>query len=321
MTRTESAFLSLKQMFISIRIKMKKIVFAFLVGLVTIPAFSQSDSTKADTSYWKKGGSYNLAFTRINLQNWAGGGQSSVSFSTLLKLHADYNKKKVSWSNHLDVGYGIARVGSKKALFKKSDDQIILTSKLTYGLKKMVRATGLLDFRSQLANGFKYTADTTEESGERSTLISRFLAPGYLLTSIGAEYKSKVFYGVLSPLTGKMTFVLDDGLAAVGSFGVEPGKNIRSQLGSMVKLGYKKEVMKNVELNTNLVLFSGYDSFGDIDVNWDLTLQFKVNDYLTTTFSTLIIYDDDIDVTRNDGTVGPGTQYKDVLNVGFLYKF
>lgn len=309
-------------MFIFIKIKMKKILLITLITVSSINVFAQTE-TSSDTSYWKKGGSYNLAFTRVNLQNWSGGGQSSVSFSTLLKLSADYNKGKISWANSLDLGYGIARVGSKDALFKKSDDQLILVSKFSYKLKKeKLKLTGLLDFRSQIANGYSYSPDTSEKSGEKSTLISRFLAPGYLLASAGLEYKNKIFYVLASPVTGKMTLVMEDGLAAVGAFGVDPGKNTRTQFGSLIKMGFKKEVMKNVDLNTNLVLFSGYDSYGDIDVNWDVTLQFKINDYLSTTFSTLVIYDDDINIVRaKDNTVGPGIQYKDVLNIGFLYKF
>jgi len=53
----------------------------------------------------------------------------------------------------------------------------------------------------------------------------------------------------------------------------------------------------------------------------------KVNKYISTTLSTHLLYDDDIDIavdTNNDGITDrfvPRTQFKEVLGVGFSYKF
>lgn len=318
---------------------MKKAIILFVVFLTPTLFFGQKDSTaKADSikladslkvpKYWKTDGSYNFAISRVNLQNWAGGGQSSLSFSSFFKYHVRYEKNKVSWDNSLDLGYGMARLGDNENLFKKSDDQLIILSKVNYAINKNWDFSALLDFRSQIANGFTYTADTTQPKGEKSTLISRFLAPGYLLSSVGFGYKkSDKFFAMISPATGKFTFVMEDNLSAQGAFGVTPGQNVRAEFGSLLKVGYKNEILKNVFLKSNLNLFSAYSTFGNIDVNWENVFQFKINEYLTTTFSTLLIYDDDIKIAvdRNgDGITdgkGPRIQYKDALNVGFLYKF
>ena len=114
------------------------------------------------------------------------------------------------------------------------------------------------------------------------TKISNFMAPGYLNISLGMDYKpSDAFSLLLSPVTGKFTFVLDDDLSAAGSFGLDPGQKSRGELGGYVKMAFKKEVLKNVTLDTNIDLFSNYlDHPQYIDVNWNLLLNFKVNDFL-----------------------------------------
>lgn len=302
---------------------MKSLLLTPLFILVfQISSFAQEASpveTTKDTSYWQKGGSYNLNFTRVSLNNWAGGGQGSVSLASNLKLFANYKKDKTSWDNSFDLAYGITKAGEQE--FRKSDDQLIILSKYGHKMKENLHFSVLADYRSQVAPGYLYETDPTDPENEISSLISQFMAPGYLVTSVGFEYKKGEFYTLLSPVTGKTTFVLEQTLADAGAFGVEVGENIRFELGALLKMGYKRQLMKNVDFSTTASFFSSYERFEHIDINWETTFQFKINDYLSSTFSTQLIYDDDIDVLKSDGTVGPAVQYKDVLNIGLLYKF
>jgi hypothetical protein len=153
----------------------------------------------------------------------------------------------------------------------------------------------------------------------------------------------------ISPLTAKLTIVNDQMLADQGAFGVEGaeyagdnpdstklknGENTRIELGGYFRLMYKTDVVKNVSFQTNLDLFSNYaENPQNIDVNWDNIISLKVNDFLTTTITTSLIYDDDIDITETnaDGIpkvdangnpiVSPRTQFKYVIAVGLQYKF
>jgi len=81
-------------------------------------------------------------------------------------------------------------------------------------------------------------------------------------------------------------------------------------------------------LDTKLNLFSNYlEEPGNIDVNWDLMLNMKVNDWLSASLIMNLIYDHDIDIAvddNNDGVLeglGPRTQFKEVLGVGLNMKF
>ena len=287
---------------------MKKSLLLLFAICTTSMVWAQTEP--ADTSYWKKGGSFNINFTRVTLNNWVGGGENSLSLSSLLKLYANKEKGKVSWANSLDIAYGLAKIGDKG--FRKSDNQILLLSKYSYQIKDNWGFTALADFRTTMAPGYVYIQDPEDASKEIETEISRIMAPGYLLKSVGFEYKKNNFFALISPITGKSTFVLDDKLSDVGAFGVDPGKRYRFELGALLKAGYKREIMKNVEFGTNLNLFTAYETFGHIDVNWENVIQFKINDYLSTTFTATLVYDDDII---------DEAQYKDVLNIGLLYKF
>ena len=143
------------------------------------------------------------------------------------------------------------------------------------------------------------------------------------------DYKpSDNFTMLLSPAAGKVTFVLDDELAADGAFGLDPSQQVRSEFGGYIKVAYTKEILKNVKLNTKIDLFSNYlDNPQYIDVNFDLLLSFKVNEYISTTFISQLIYDRDIqfDVLDDSGSPTgdeePRIQFKELFGIGLTYSF
>ena len=93
-------------------------------------------------------------------------------------------------------------------------------------------------------------------------------------------------------------------------------------------MSFKTEVVKNVSFQTKLGLFSNYaHNPQNIDINWETLISMKVNEFLSASITTNLIYDDDIDIgvdENDDGIVdkvGPRVQFKEVLGVGFSYKF
>lgn len=227
----------------------------------------------------------------------------------------------MTWENSLDMGYGMIKqspdLKEEPADFRKSDDKINLVTKWGYKIKNdndQWYFSGLLDFRTQFDVGLN--AD--------DEIISQFMAPGYLTVGLGVDYKysDKLSFNYI-PLTGKMTFVRNDSLAGIGAFGVDPGKNFRAELGSFLRVKFKKEVIKNVNLDTRLELFSNYmKDFGTVDVNWQNTIVMKINEVLSANWYTQLIYDKDIKTTNEDGSVGDAKiQWKSVFGVGLSYNF
>ncbi len=263
------------------------------------------------TGYWVTSGSTGLNFSQVSLSNWAGGGESSISVGSLINLEAKYKKGPSLWDSKLNLAFGLIRQGEgDEALFRKTDDALQLQSQYNYNITENFYITTLGDFRTQMARGYNYI----RENGEtRRELISDFMAPGFLLTSLGATYKKQdLFTLTLSPVTGKFTFVQNDSLSRAGAFGVEPGESTRSEFGASLTSSYEKEVFKNIRFTTNLSLFGNYDTLSHIDVNWEGTLVMKVNRFINSTVSTQLIYDHD---------VLQKTQFRNIINVGFLYQW
>jgi hypothetical protein len=222
---------------------------------------------------------------------------------------------KSSWSNTIDAGYGIQKIGDKDP--GKTDDHFEFVSRYSYQTSENWFLSGMLNFKSQFTRGYSSTEPD-------KILISDFMSPGYILLSLGMEYKpGEVFVATLSPISGKITIVANDSLSQVGSFGVEPGKTLRSEFGGNVKLTVNKEIMKNVTLATTVDLFSSYtNNPQNIDVSWRMLLNMKVNEYLSANIATHLLYDDDINYTDAEGVKhGPRIQFKEMLGIGFSIKF
>lgn len=269
------------------------------------------------TDGWKTGAVINLSFTQSSFTNWNAGGINSFSGNGLFNSFANYKKGNNAWDNSLDVGYGFIQ---QEGNFIKTDDRIDLFS--AYGRKAGGNwyYSGLLNFRTQMTDGFADPTDTNP--------ISRWLAPGYLLGAIGMTYKQGDNFSVfIAPVTSKNTFVLDDALAAAGAFGVDPGKQFRTEIGGYLRMFYRQDLMENIMYQTKLDLFSNYlENPQNIDINWENLITFKINKLFSASLILHLIYDDDVDIgrdTNGDGVVdriGPTTQFKQVLAIGINYK-
>jgi hypothetical protein len=267
---------------------------------------------KKDT-VWRHGASFGLNFSNVGLSNWAAGGQSMIAFTGIFSGNLDYVKKKAEWHNSLDIAYGFQRLGNASAPYRKSDDRIYFQTKGSYVYNKKLHITALADFRSQFAPGYVYYTDS-------SKLISNLLAPAYITGSLGAEYLPfKGMSIIFAPVALRYTIVDDKYLSSQGAFGVTPGQILRKEYGVSMMIKYKVDVVKNVTYSTQLYLFDNYKNI-NVDVYWDNFIYMKVNSFLTTTFSTNLIYDNSIQVHRDNGTVGPAIQFKHVLSVGLVYK-
>jgi hypothetical protein len=293
--------------------------FAFGYSQVSEPEKKLREASKDTVDGWKKGGMIMLNFGQTSLTNWAAGGENSLSGNGIFNMFGNYKKGNFTWDNNIDLGYGILKQGSDN---RKSDDKIEFSTKFGKAAAKNWYYAGLLNFRSQFTAGYNYPNDSVK--------ISDFFAPAYIVTAIGMDYKpGKTFTAFIAPITGKITIVADPKLADAGAFGVDPaviengiktkdGKNFRQEFGGYVRIGYQDDIMENVNLSTKLDLFSNYsEKPQNVDVNWQVLLSMKVNKFISASLSTQLIYDDDINY--KDG--GPRTQFKEILGVGFSYKF
>ena len=271
---------------------------------------------------WKKGGIFSVNLAQTSLTNWAAGGQNSFAVNGLLSTFANYRKGKTAWANSLDIGYGLLKQGNTG--YQKTDDKFDLVSIYGYEAFKNFYYSGLLNFKTQMAPGYKYPDVTTK--------ISDLFSPAYFLIALGLDYKpNDHFSAFIAPLTLKITIVNDKALSDAGAFGVTPGKKSLSEFGGYIRAIYtrndfKSELLKNVTFTTKIDLFSDYThNPQNIVVNWETLLAFKVNKFLSASISTQLAYDDKIKipVIRNGvaTSIGSLVQFKEILGVGLSYKF
>lgn len=310
---------------------MKKIILTFTLAVFIFNGINAQVTEKEDalkkantdtTEGWKKGGMFALTFGQSSFTNWVAGGINSITLNGISNLFANYKKENLSWENTLDLGYGFQKLGAKdNSQIQKTNDKFDFSSKLGIKATDKLNYAVLMNFKTQFTNGFNYPDD--------SAIISGFMAPAYLLFAAGIDYRPNKNLSVFfAPLTSKTTFVRNQELSNAGAYGVEAGKNVRSEFGGYFKAVYTKDIMKNVNLNTKLGLFSNYlNNPQNIDINWEVLLAMKINKYLTANLSTQLLYDDDILVpidTNGDGFnngTGKRIQFKEILGIGFSVNF
>ena len=203
---------------------------------------------------------------------------------------------------------------------QKVSDKIDFTTQLGYTTNNKWYYTIMGDFKSQFYKGYNYP--------DKEHYISKFMAPGYSNLSLGMEYRPNTTYSIyLSPLAAKFTFVEDDYLSDLGSFGLDPGDKFKAEMGAYLKARLQKKIIENVEIISTLDFFTAYDkSFGNVDINWDLMLNMKINKFLSATVNTTLKYDNDVKTIKiaEDGTEvkhGAKVQFKEMLGIGVAYNF
>jgi hypothetical protein len=286
----------------------------------TAETVSQDTPEEPKPSNWKRGGQTDLNFQQISLSNWAAGGQNSMSFNSRLNAFLNYKRPgdRITWENLMDLRYGLINQEDRGTV--KSDDRINLSMKFGRRASEYWAYSSLLDFRTQFAPGFKRPTDTIK--------ISDFMAPAYLTISLGMDHKfddNISFY--LSPLAGKVTYVLDDSLSAHGAFGVEKGEKRRNEFGGFVRAQFRATLMENITALSRLELFSNYlEKPQNLNVNFDTRINMRINQYISANLEIQMLYDENANIRASgpDGTmitVGPRVQLKQTFSLGFSVKF
>ncbi len=307
--------------------KIKFVVLSIIILFISHTlALSQADSTKStkDTvKYWTINGNVGITMTQIGFFNWVKGGENSVTGTGLFNVNANYKKDRWVWENYLLANYGL--MTNDAGSYRKTDDRFDINSKIGYQQWKELNWAFLVNFKTQFSKGYNYPND--------SVFVSKFMTPGYLIISIGADYVPTDYISLyFSPFTGKFIYVSDTSLS--DKWGVKRDYHLQPDFGWFFKLVFKKDIMQNVSIATKLSLFQNYtdknaSNRANIDVDWDALMIFKVNSFLSATFQWRLIYDNDIKVPiyetinglKTKIGEGPRTQFMEQLGLGIVFTF
>ncbi|MDH6311863.1 hypothetical protein M2137_000622 [Parabacteroides sp. PFB2-10] len=292
---------------------MKRLLFTLVMIFSVVALYAQDDKGYKDGE-WVLSGVTGLNLSQTAMSNWSAGGENSVAGNAYLNGSLLHKSGNWLWQNTLVLDYGLSQ--NKTNGTQKTNDNINFTTQLGYSTNNKWFYTLMGDFKTQFAHGYKYP--------DRDNYISTFMAPAYSNISLGLEFRPKANYSIyLSPISGKMTFVNDDYLSDLGSFGVDPGKRFKAEFGAYLKARVEQPVMENVNLVSTVDFFTPYnDQFGNVDVNWDILISMKVNKFLSATLNTTLKYDNDVKTVDAEGNrKGAKVQLKEVLGVGIAYHF
>lgn len=296
---------------------MKKLFTICLLFVFSHFAFAQdienlADSANVaikDTTYWISDFSVGLNFNQAAFSgNWKAGGVNSIAFGSILNGSAKYAKEKWSWDSQLELIYGLVKNEGQE--FRKSNDRIFLDSKVGYKINDKWGYFTSLNFITQFSQGFDFTQDDP-------ILISSFFSPAFLTTGFGFEYKPNEEFALrLAPFSPRFTFVTDETIInnVPENYGVPAGQTMRAEwLAFQLFATWNKKFSENLTLNSRYQMFANLETLGfkTIDHRLDFTIIAKVSRYVDVTFTSINVYDIDMD---------PGIQYSQALALGILYK-
>ena len=263
-------------------------------------------------NFWAIGGDYYLQFLQNYVSgNWYKGGESNYSLLGRLTMQANYNnKQKVKWDNKLELrlGYQTSKGDSVHTL-KTSDDLIRYTSKLGLQATNKWYYTIQVIAQTQFAHGYK--------SNDR-TVYSDFFSPFSLNLSLGMDYtvdwldhklKGSAHF---APLALNWKYVGREDLAT--RYGLDEGKHSLTDYGSECTFDLTWQIAENIKWKTRLW---GYTTYKRAEIEWENTLTFQFNRYISTNLFLYPRFDDG--VTRADGE--SYWQFKEFMSIGFSYSF
>lgn len=281
-----------------------------LLGLFMSIACTTAAQDTATVKPWKTklevGVNFNQSFFT---ENWTGGGVSSVSLGTLIKGNANYTKDKWSWTNDLQLQYGVQR--NKDQSPRKLNDLIFIDSKLGYRFTEKLDFFGALNYMSQFAEGYKFDKDAN--GIETRTTLSRFMSPGYLTEAVGIRYQPvPYFWARVGVLALRQTFVMDDSLylQVPENYGVPVGKNMKNDVGFQLMADFDKNLAENLNLKLRYISFGEYKDFSNTNHRVDLVLSAKVTKYINTNITAVMLYD------KNQSKA---VQWSETLALGVLF--
>lgn len=302
---------------------------------VTIVIDSLKIQKDSLTSNWHHTNKASLDINEVSFVNWSAGGTSSISGLLGFNFERNFKKNHLVWENRVVVRYGVNK--QQGLSLRKTDDILEIHSRFGF-IKDTISNwyySANFSFKTQFTNGYNY-------ANSDALPISKFMAPAYMFLGIGTVYGEHIesFSSYLSPLTLKSTFVLDQELANAGAFGVTPavlddqeniitkGKYLRKEVGVLITSSYEAELVENISVQNLVSLYSDYfNDFGNVDVDWEINFNFKVNDFVRANLGSHLKYDDDVKITSDeneDGELevsGAKVQWKQLLGLGVLVDF
>lgn len=261
-------------------------------------------------NFWNFHGDYNLQFIQNYLtDNWYQGGESNYSMLGAVTLYANYNnKQKVKWDNTLELKYGMQTSKSDTVhSMRPTEDLIRYTGKVGLQASRQWYYTFQLIGQTQFARHFKSNTNEVQ---------SDFFSPINVNASIGMDYninwlKNRITGSIhLAPLAYNFKYVGRVYLAQRN--GIDADHHALNDFGSQITLNFNWKLSENISWRSRLYWYTTYER---TEAEWENTLSFQFNRYLSTKVFLYPRFDDD---RKRDDKLGYW-MFKEYISLGFSY--
>lgn len=268
------------------------------------------DMYVAKPNFWTFSGEYYLQFLQNYISpNWYKGGSNSYSMLGTVTLQYNYNnKQKVKWNNKLEMRLGFQSSKSDTVnTFKTMDDLIRYTSNIGLQAHKNWYYTAQIIANTQFAQGRK---------DNQRKVYSDFMSPFNLNVSLGMDYTVKTNNNKLkgnihiAPIAYNLKYV--DRLDLATNNGLEKDHHTLHDYGSQFTVELDWTPFDMFKWHARLY---GYTTYHKYQMEWENTLTFTFNKYISTNLFLYPRFDDS--AKRVDDY--SYWQFKEYLSFGFRY--
>lgn len=247
-------------------------------------------------------------------ENWYQGGENNLNvlgqFAWNVKLNENVHKNLL-FENNVQYKVSVNSAPQDEIRgYSISQDLFQINTKFGYKAIKNWYYSTTLQFKTQLLNN--YVSNTND-------MKASFLSPADLNVGIGMTYnntfKENIKFNMsVAPLSMDVKMCREIKKIAPTTFGIDEGKHFSMKYGSNIEAKMVWKICHEVTWTSRLFSFTNYE---DIQGDWENTLDFTINKYLSTRFYAHLRYDNSVAKDKS----WKYWQFNEILSFGFNYKF